>query len=228
MPDLSNITPVTREEEFLDRIARAAASPNLPEVDTSDNGDVLTVVSGEWAAAAPAGGLPEVTSSNNGQVLTVVSGEWAAAAPASSGGAAYAEALTMSDVPSPGALTPASVYSSLDSNDPVPVFFTVGGTKYERSAITPVNGEIEETLYAIIDDFTSDQTEITKTIVPACVNYYPAGLMTPITDDPLETDAYLTVKSGTAFVDAVDLYNQGVPYVMLMPDDLVWVRYDNK
>lgn len=83
MPDLSTITPVTREEEFLDRIARAAASPNLPEVDASDNGDVLTVVSGEWAAAAPAGGLPEVTSSNNGQVLTVVSGEWATAAPAS-------------------------------------------------------------------------------------------------------------------------------------------------
>ena len=85
MPDLSTITPVTREEEFLDRIARAAASPNLPEVDTSDNGDVLTVVSGEWATAAPASCLPEVTSSNNGQVLTVVSGEWAAAAPAAGG-----------------------------------------------------------------------------------------------------------------------------------------------
>ena len=84
MPDLSTITPVTREEEFLDRIARAAASPNLPEVDASDNGDVLTVVSGEWAAAAPASGLPEVTASNNGQVLTVVSGEWAAAAPTGS------------------------------------------------------------------------------------------------------------------------------------------------
>lgn len=87
MPDLSTITPVTREEEFLDRIARAAASPNLPEVDTSDNGDVLTVVSGEWAAAAPASCLPEVTSDDNGDVLTVVSGEWAKAAP--SGGADF-------------------------------------------------------------------------------------------------------------------------------------------
>lgn len=89
MPDLSTITPVTREEEFLDRIARAAASPNLPEVDASDNGDVLTVVSGEWAAAAPVAELPEVTSSNNGQVLTVVSGEWAAASP--SGGESLPE-----------------------------------------------------------------------------------------------------------------------------------------
>lgn len=85
MPDLSTITPVTREEEFLDRIARAAASPNLPEVDASDNGDVLTVVSGEWAAAAPAGGLPSVSSTDEGKVLTVVdnsgSYEWSAETP---------------------------------------------------------------------------------------------------------------------------------------------------
>ena len=89
MPDLSTITPVTREEEFLDRIARAAASPNLPEVDASDNGDVLTVVSGEWAAAAPASELPAVSNTDEGKVLTVVDNdgtyEWAAAA-ASSGG----------------------------------------------------------------------------------------------------------------------------------------------
>lgn len=49
----------------------------LPEVTSSNNGDVLTVVSGEWAAAAPVSDLPEVTSSNNGQVLKVVDGEWA-------------------------------------------------------------------------------------------------------------------------------------------------------
>lgn len=98
MPDLSTITPVTREEEFLDRIARAAASPNLPEVDTSDNGDVLTVVSGEWAAAAPASELPVVSSIDEGKVLTVVdnsgSYEWAAAAPGGGGGALK---ITMSD-----------------------------------------------------------------------------------------------------------------------------------
>lgn len=85
MPDLSTITPVTREEEFLDRIARAAASPNLPEVDTSDNGDVLTVVSGEWAAAAPASCLPEVTDVDDGKVLTVADGEWSAAYPSAAG-----------------------------------------------------------------------------------------------------------------------------------------------
>lgn len=95
MPDLSTITPVTREEEFLDRIARAAASPNLPEVDASDNGDVLTVVSGEWAAAAPASELPAVSGTDEGKVLTVVdnsgSYEWAAAEPGGGAGALIVE-----------------------------------------------------------------------------------------------------------------------------------------
>lgn len=89
MPDLSNITPVTRLEEFIDRISRGGGGA-LPEVSSADEGKVLTVVDNdgtyEWGAAAPASCLPEVTSSNNGQVLTVVSGEWAAAAAPASGG----------------------------------------------------------------------------------------------------------------------------------------------
>ena len=34
----------------------------LPEVTTSDNNKVMTVVNGEWVAQTPASGLPEVTS----------------------------------------------------------------------------------------------------------------------------------------------------------------------
>lgn len=88
MPDLSNITPVTRLEEFIDRISRGGGGGGaLPEVTSEDEGKVLTVVDNdgtyEWGAAEPENCLPEVTSSNNGQVLTVVSGEWAAAEPAS-------------------------------------------------------------------------------------------------------------------------------------------------
>ena len=75
MPNLSTITPETRKEEFLDRIARAAASPNLPEVDTSDNGDVLTVVSGEWAAAAPQGGNIPASREDIGKYLGVKESE---------------------------------------------------------------------------------------------------------------------------------------------------------
>ena len=75
--DGEDITPVTRLEYFLKQAA--TNDDELPAVTAADNGDVLTVVSGEWAKAAAPSGLPEVTSSNNGQVLTVVNGEWAAA-----------------------------------------------------------------------------------------------------------------------------------------------------
>ena len=68
--------------EWVKAIAKEAASgaSSLPEVSATDNGDVLTVVSGEWAKAAPATELPAVTGSNNGMVLTVVEGVWSAAA----------------------------------------------------------------------------------------------------------------------------------------------------
>ena len=68
--------------EWVKAIAKEAASgsSSLPEVAAADNGDVLTVVSGEWAKAAPAAELPAVTSSNNGNFLMVVDGAWAAAA----------------------------------------------------------------------------------------------------------------------------------------------------
>lgn len=60
-------------------------SDALPAVTAVDNGDVLTVVSGEWAKAAPTNPLPSVTSDDNGDVLTVVEGAWAKAAPSGGG-----------------------------------------------------------------------------------------------------------------------------------------------
>ena len=77
-PDTENITVRLNGEEI-------TGGSELPEVDSGDNGKVLTVVSGEWAAANPAAPpteLPAVTSSDNGDVLTVVEGAWAKAAPA--------------------------------------------------------------------------------------------------------------------------------------------------
>lgn len=82
-PDTENITVRLNGEEI-------TGGSELPDVDSGDNGKVLTVVSGEWAAAAPAtppAELPAVTSDDNGDVLTVVEGAWAKAAPA--GGAGY-------------------------------------------------------------------------------------------------------------------------------------------
>lgn len=53
----------------------------LPAVTASDNGKVLKVTDGAWAAGAETVELPAVTSSDEGKVLTVnSSGKWVAAA----------------------------------------------------------------------------------------------------------------------------------------------------
>lgn len=57
--------------------ARGGGGSGLPAVTSDDNGDVLTVVDGEWDKAAASGGLPAVTSDDDGDVLAVVSGAWA-------------------------------------------------------------------------------------------------------------------------------------------------------
>ena len=49
---------------------------SLPEVTSSDNGKVMTVVEGAWVAQTPATGLPDVDATNNGQTLKVVDGVW--------------------------------------------------------------------------------------------------------------------------------------------------------
>ena len=49
---------------------------SLPATTTDDNGKVLTVVSGAWAAAAVPAELPAVTADDNGKVLKVADGAW--------------------------------------------------------------------------------------------------------------------------------------------------------
>jgi hypothetical protein len=50
---------------------------SLPEVDTSNNGQVMTVVNGVWTAQTPASGLPEVSTSDAGKFLRVdTNGTW--------------------------------------------------------------------------------------------------------------------------------------------------------
>ena len=68
-------------QEIAENIDGGGGGSSLPSVTSDDNGDVLTVVEGEWAKVEPTSCLPSVTSDDNGDVLTVVEGEWAKAEP---------------------------------------------------------------------------------------------------------------------------------------------------
>ena len=74
--DVANVSLIP---DMILAIATIAASAGieLPAVTTSDNGDVLTVVSGKWAKADVPKELPTVSATDNGSVLKVVDGVWA-------------------------------------------------------------------------------------------------------------------------------------------------------
>jgi hypothetical protein len=79
--DVANMNTIP---ELINAIAALIATGDfgiLPNVAAGDNGKVLTVSAGEWAAVTPTPELPTVTTSNNGDVLTVVEGAWAAKTP---------------------------------------------------------------------------------------------------------------------------------------------------
>lgn len=72
--DVANITTIA---EMINAIAtQATTTIELPKVSSTDNGNVLTVVSGKWAKAAVPTELPAVTADDNGKVLKVADGAW--------------------------------------------------------------------------------------------------------------------------------------------------------
>ena len=76
--DESDVAEITTTADMIAAIATVAAGTlELPAVTSSDNGDVLTVVSGKWAKADVPTELPAVTADDNGKVLKVVDGVWA-------------------------------------------------------------------------------------------------------------------------------------------------------
>lgn len=57
---------------------KVAAAEELPTVDSGDNGKLLGVSGGKWAAVSAPTELPSVNSGDNGKLLGVSSGAWAA------------------------------------------------------------------------------------------------------------------------------------------------------
>ena len=82
---VDDITVILNAIAKLDTVQKIKSATELPAVSSTDNGDVLTVVEGEWAKAALPAELPSVTGDDDGDVLTVVEGEWAPAAPGGAG-----------------------------------------------------------------------------------------------------------------------------------------------
>lgn len=106
----------------------------LPDVTAADNGDVLTVVNGQWNKAEPSCDceLPDVTAADNGDVLTVVNGQWDKAEP-SGGDSGYEctstdTTLTEETVTTTAGMEQALQYSTKITADPLIV--TYDGTEY--------------------------------------------------------------------------------------------------
>ena len=64
--------PTLTEQEKNDLLS----AKELPAVSSTDNGKVLTVVSGAWAKAAIPAQLPSVSGTDNGKALMVSDGKW--------------------------------------------------------------------------------------------------------------------------------------------------------
>lgn len=75
----SDVAEVLTISDLINKIATLISSgalKELPKVTSSDNGKVLTVVSGKWSKAAVPAELPAVTATDNGKVLKVTGGVW--------------------------------------------------------------------------------------------------------------------------------------------------------
>ncbi len=75
----ADVVDIVTIPDMIAELANVAGSTiELPAVSASDNGDVLTVVSGKWAKADIPAELPAVTAADNGKVLGVANGAWGA------------------------------------------------------------------------------------------------------------------------------------------------------
>lgn len=79
--ELSTVADIVTIPDMINALAtlpsEASTGVTLPIVTAEDNGKVLGVVNGEWAAMSLPEELPAVSASDNGQVLKVVDGAWA-------------------------------------------------------------------------------------------------------------------------------------------------------
>lgn len=74
--DVADITVIPDAIDAITTLISGGALKELPTVNTTDNGDILTVSAGKWAKGEIPSQLPAVTAENNGSVLKVIDGAW--------------------------------------------------------------------------------------------------------------------------------------------------------
>lgn len=79
--DVANLVIIP---DLINAIASLITTNGIAALPTGTDGQVLTLVSGEWTAANAPSELPAVTATENGKVLKVVDGEWAVGTDATS------------------------------------------------------------------------------------------------------------------------------------------------
>ena len=77
--DVANLVIIP---DLINAIATLVTSQGIAALPTGTDGQVLTLFSGDWAAANIPSQLPAVDAEDNGKVLKVVEGEWAVGADA--------------------------------------------------------------------------------------------------------------------------------------------------
>lgn len=189
----------------------AGSGGGLPEVTSSDNGDVLTVVNGAWAKAAPAAELPAVTSSDEGKVLTVDDeGNWSAEMP--SGGDSQ---IAVFDVNTDNVYT-----------------YTFDGDEYTAEDIY-FKYDNDGTGIGSINDAIGTDTFIVSDITPKCVivgeGGSQSGLMFPVQSQNTiqidEGDQEVVPSTAILISNAVEikLYDNGDYMFAIIPPTATFV-----
>ena len=75
--DLDDVANLVFIPDLINAIADLISTQGIAALPTGTDGQVLTLVSGDWKAADVPDELPPVSATDNGSVLKVIEGVWA-------------------------------------------------------------------------------------------------------------------------------------------------------
>lgn len=182
--NIADVANIQTDAEIIDKIEDLdLTAGRLPSVTSEDNGDILSVVAGEWANTELPKELPTVTSVDAGKVLSVNSlGEWAASdsgIPFSTsevkigemdGNGVYQRTFNVSDIPFTGSKT---VETGMDVHNRDISIINIFGTYREYGSFNDVyaiNGTDGDTKLSVYVDYSHIRSMIDGYIYLAVVS----------------------------------------------------------